>query len=143
MGAMMGIATIVTLLACNRFQPRFVKFSPAPLVAVFFGSGIANVFIFPIQFVEVPGSMLDALRWVQPAQVKSLMDPALLPVLWMEAFTLVFIASAETLLSTPATDMMHKGPRANYAREPPAQGVGNLMCGVGRRPAGDRDHRAV
>jgi MFS superfamily sulfate permease-like transporter len=126
MAAMVGISTIVALLAWNRFQPPSLKFLPAPLVAVIFGSGLANVFMFPIQFVEVPSSLLDSLRWVQPAQVNSLLDPVLL----MEAFALAFIASAETLLSTSATDMMHKGPRANYDRELAAQGVGNMMCGV-------------
>jgi MFS superfamily sulfate permease-like transporter len=126
LAAMVGILTIVTLLAWNRFQPRALKFLPAPLAAVVFGSVIANVFQWPIQFVEVPGSLLDSLRWVQPSQATSLLNPTLL----MEAFALAFIASAETLLCTSATDLMHKGPRANYDRELAAQGVGNIMCGV-------------
>jgi MFS superfamily sulfate permease-like transporter len=127
---LVGILTIVMLLAWNRFQPLSLKILPAPLVAVVFGSVVAYIFRFPIQFVEVPGSLLDSLRWVQPVQVNSFFDPILLPALLLEVFALAFIASAETLLSTSATDLMHKGPRANYDKELAAQGVGNMMCGM-------------
>jgi MFS superfamily sulfate permease-like transporter len=40
------------------------------------------------------------------------------------------VASAETLLSTTATDRMHQGLRARYDKELLAQGVGNVLCGL-------------
>jgi len=42
----------------------------------------------------------------------------------MLAFTVAFVASAETLLSAAAVDQMHDGPRANYNKELISQGVG-------------------
>lgn len=126
LAAMVGMITIVTLVLWTKFQPQSLKFLPGPLVAVILGSVLANVLRFPIQYVEVPSNLFESLRWVQPSQVTLLFHPTLLT----EAVALAFIASAETLLCTTATDLMHKGPRANYDRELTAQGVGNMVCGL-------------
>jgi MFS superfamily sulfate permease-like transporter len=50
--------------------------------------------------------------------------------LLVAAFTLAFVASAETLLSATAVDQMHNGPRTEYNRELRSQGIGNILVGL-------------
>jgi MFS superfamily sulfate permease-like transporter len=86
---------------------------------------MAAGFGLPIQYVDVPGNLLDSLRLSTPAVVTGILTPGLL----FSAAALAFIASAETLLSAAAVDRMQNIVRTDYDRELTAQGVGNMVCG--------------
>ena len=132
LAAGIGLLTIASLLAWNRFKPGSLKMIPAALVSVIVAS-VAAVFLgLPIKRVEVPANLLDATNspvWAE------------LPNYFMQSEFIImgivfaFVASAETLLCAAAVDQMHTGERTNYDRELAAQGVGNLICGgVGALP---------
>lgn len=132
LAAGIGLLTIASLLAWNRFKPTSVKMIPAPLIAVIVASVAAVAMGLPIKRVEVPANMLDAMNvpvWAE------------LPSYWAQGEFLLmgvvfaFVASAETLLCAAAVDQMQTRARTNYDRELAAQGVGNLICGgVGALP---------
>lgn len=131
MAALMGLTTILTLVAWEKFRPRQFRFLPGALLGVVVATVLVKVFQLPLQHVQVPANLLDAVTipgWVE------LRKMAELPLL-LSAAAVAFIASAETLLSASAVDQMHSGPRTNFDRELAAQGVGNMLCGaVGALP---------
>lgn len=126
LAAMVGVATILTLLAWARFRPQALQFLPAPLIAVVVGSGLAYILGLEIKMVDVPESLVDAGTWLSLSGLAFLSMPGF----WVEALGLALIASAETLLCATAVDKMHSGPRTDYDKELRAQGVGNAICGV-------------
>jgi len=126
LAASIGLLTILTMVLWGKFRPNSLKLVPAPLVAIMLASGLAMVLGLPIQYVNVPSKLSDAVTlptW------DALMRLTEMPVL-LSAVAVAFIASAETLLSAAAVDRMHTGPRTNYDRELMAQGAGNLLCGL-------------
>ena len=125
LAAFIGILTIVTIFAWDRFKPAALKMIPAPLVAVIVGSVAAAVLQFPIAKVDVPANLAMSLN-IPTMEAFASMTPAIL----LTGFIFAFVASAETLLCATAVDQMHSGVRTNYDKELRAQGVGNLLCGV-------------
>ena len=123
--AAIGLVTIGGILLWTRFAPRSLHMVPAPLVAAVAATAIAAIMQLPIKYVNVPESLLGALRVPDANAFAGLLSGGLLT----QAIALAFIASAETLLCVTAVDKMHTGSRANYDRELTAQGVGNLLCG--------------
>jgi MFS superfamily sulfate permease-like transporter len=69
---------------------------------------------------------LGAITFLPLGQLNELINADII----LLAFTVAFVASAETLLSAAAVDQMHDGPRANYNKELISQGVGNALCGI-------------
>lgn len=126
LAAVIGILTIMTLLVWTKFRPAPLKLVPGALVAVVLATAIAEVFGLPVQRVDIPGSLWDAVRLPSSSTLSMLAQPALLA----SAFAMAFIASAETLLSAAAVDRMQSLHRTNYDKELRAQGVGNLLCGI-------------
>jgi MFS superfamily sulfate permease-like transporter len=120
-----GLVTIGGILLWTRFAPQALHIIPAPLIAAVFATAIAAIMQLPIKYVNVPETLLGALRVPGVDAFAGLLNTNLL----IQAIALAFIASAETLLCVTAVDKMHTGPRANYDRELTAQGVGNLLCG--------------
>jgi MFS superfamily sulfate permease-like transporter len=123
---LIGLVTIGTMLAWERFRPNSLKLVPAALVGVLAGTLVAFVPGLDVARVDVPSSIVSAVTLPGPDFVSGLLSPALLAT----ALAIAFIASAETLLSAAAVDRMHDGERTNYDKELRAQGVGNLLCGV-------------
>jgi MFS superfamily sulfate permease-like transporter len=123
---LIGVVTIATMLAWERFRPKPLKLVPAALVGVLAGTLVAFVPGLDVARVDVPSSIAAAIDLPGPDFLSSLLNPALLAT----ALAIAFIASAETLLSAAAVDRMHDGVRTNYDKELRAQGVGNLLCGV-------------
>ncbi|MBI5498553.1 MAG: SulP family inorganic anion transporter [Deltaproteobacteria bacterium] len=121
-----GILTILALVAWTRFAPGKLKAVPGALVGVVLGSLVANLFAFPIAFVQVPESMVGAALLPTAATWRMLLQPEI----WAAALGLAVVASAETLLCATAVDRMHHGPRTQYNRELIGQGVGNALCGL-------------
>jgi MFS superfamily sulfate permease-like transporter len=123
--AVIGIITIFGTVTWTKFAPRALHMVPAPLVAAAVATGIAAIMQLPIKYVNVPESLLGAIRTPGADAFAALWSAELI----VASVALAFIASAETLLCVTAVDQMHTGPRANYDRELAGQGVGNMLCG--------------
>ncbi|KMO38066.1 SulP family inorganic anion transporter [Methylobacterium variabile] len=120
-----GLATILAMLAWERWRPASLRLLPGALVGVLAGTGIAGLAGLAIKRVEVPGNILAAVSLPGAGDWARLTEPGILGA----ALTLAIIASAESLLSAAAVDRMHDGPRTAYNRELGAQGAGNILCG--------------
>jgi len=118
-----GLATLVVLLAWNRLVAPRVKFVPGSLVAIAAGTALAACLPGEQPLVTVPDNVLSAFEW--PSIDGTDLGPRL-----VAALGLAFVASAESLLSAVATDRLHDGPRAKLNKELAAQGVGNIVSGA-------------
>ncbi|MEM6494439.1 MAG: SulP family inorganic anion transporter [Pseudomonadota bacterium] len=125
LAALVGVLTIVSIFAWDRFKPATLKMIPAPLVAVIVGSIAAAALQLPIAKVDVPANLVDSLN-IPLVEAFTSITPAVV----LTGFIFAFVASAETLLCATAVDQMHSGVRTDYDKELRAQGVGNLMCGA-------------
>lgn len=124
--AAVGMMTIASLILWERFKPANLKMIPGPLIGVVVGTAFASTMGFEILRVDVPESLFDSIDTPDTGVLAALLSSQML----IAAFSLAFIASAETLLCATAVDQMHDGPRTDYDRELAAQGVGNFFCGV-------------
>jgi MFS superfamily sulfate permease-like transporter len=125
LAALTGLTTIVLLVGWDKLKRGYFRFVPGALVAVFSVATVAAIFSFPVQYIQVPSNLLDAVRLPGSEAVAFALTPAVL----FSAAALAFIASAETLLSAGAVDRMQNKYRTNYDRELAAQGIGNTICG--------------
>ncbi|MEO0463442.1 MAG: SulP family inorganic anion transporter [Pseudomonadota bacterium] len=125
LAAMVGVLTIVSIFAWDRFKPQVLRMIPAPLIAVIVGSVAAAIMQLPIDKVQVPASLVDSLN-IPLVEAFTSITPAIV----LSGFIFAFVASAETLLCATAVDQMHSGVRTDYDKELRAQGVGNLLCGA-------------
>lgn len=125
LAALLGVITIAIMLGWKAV-PKPLKTVPAPLAAVAAATGLAWALGWPVQRVEVPANLLDAVQWPTLAGLAEHWSPAALGAV----LSIAIIASAETLLSATAVDQMHAGPRTRYNRELVAQGIGNALCGL-------------
>jgi MFS superfamily sulfate permease-like transporter len=129
--AAIGALTIFIIVMWSWLARGRLRMVPAPLVAVIVVSIVAGVVDVPVEFVAVPAALLDSVTLPTATTFAELGWRLLL----VEAVGLAFIASAESLLCSTATDKMHRGPRTKYDRELRAQGIGNMLCGaVGALP---------
>lgn len=124
--AVIGVITIMTIIVWDKFKPRSLKLLPGALIGVVVATAIAYPLHLPIQYVDVPANLLEAIHLPKPAHVYRLIHAPLL----LQATAIAFIASAETLLSAAAVDRLHTGPRTDFDRELAAQGFGNMICGA-------------
>ena len=131
LAAMIGVATIVSILLWDRIKPTALKSVPAALIAVIVGTVLAKLLNLPIARVDVPADLIGALNIPTSVALARAFEPEIV----MLAVVFAFVASAETLLCATAVDQMHTGPRTRYDQELRAQGVGNMLCGaVGALP---------
>jgi MFS superfamily sulfate permease-like transporter len=126
LAAVTGLLTIVSLILWDKFKPKALSLIPGALIGVILGSATAALLQFPVQRVNVPANLLDAVSLPSLSNLSGFLQPVLL----LEALALAFIASAETLLAAGAVDRMQKFWRTDYDRELSAQGVGNMLCGL-------------
>ena len=122
----LGLGTIAMMWGWERFRPQKLRFIPGALLGVATMTLISLWLALPVNRVQVPANLADAIDWIRPDGLVKLADPTLL----VAALALAFIASAETLLSAAAVDRMHSGQRSDLDRELSAQGIGNMLCGV-------------
>ncbi|MEJ1097989.1 MULTISPECIES: SulP family inorganic anion transporter [unclassified Pseudoxanthomonas] len=123
---LLGLATMLVMLAWDKLKPAPLRFVPGALLAVVGGTAAAQWLGLTINRVDVPSNLMDAVRLTDVVAMFTQFDISLL----LMAVTFAFIASAETLLSAAAVDRMHQGARTRYDRELSAQGVGNVLCGL-------------
>ncbi|MDV2992048.1 MAG: Bicarbonate transporter BicA [Chroococcidiopsis sp. SAG 2025] len=124
--ALIAIATIATIILWDKFKPKFLRLLPGALIGVVLTTAIATSLRLPIQYVNVPGNLLEAVQLPQPAGLFRLLHAPLI----LEALAIAFIASAESLLSAVAVDRLHSGERTDFDKELSAQGIGNMICGA-------------
>ena len=124
--ALLGLLTIGTLMAWDKFKRGPAKLIPGALVGIVMASGVAAAFRLPVQYVTVPDNLLQSLALPAAGSLSVLTDPAVV----LSALALAFIASAETLLCATAVDRLQTLYRTDYDRELTAQGVGNFLCGL-------------
>ncbi|MCW5983471.1 MAG: SulP family inorganic anion transporter [Bryobacteraceae bacterium] len=125
LAAMIGITTIAVVLLWTKLAPKRLKWVPGALVAVVLATFAAQVARMDIRYVDLPESLIGALRLPDYGLFGRLLETEIL----VAAVALAFIASAETLLSATAVDQMHDGPRTRYNKELVSQGVGNMLSG--------------
>ena len=121
-----GLITVVVMIAWERMRPRALALVPGALIGVAAGMLVTTLAGLAIKRVDVPDAIWDGIAmpgWPALAGLAS-------PEIFLTALAVAFIASAETLLSASAVDRMHAGVRTNYDRELSAQGVGNMLCGL-------------
>lgn len=121
-----GLATIIGMVAWDKFKPAKLRLLPGALIGVLAGTFLAIGFGLQVQKIDVPASLMAAIDVPTSENLARMIDPTLL----LTAVAVAFIASAETLLSASAVDKMHDGPRTKYNKELFAQGVGNMLCGA-------------
>lgn len=121
----LGLLTLVSILAWNRFRPERLKVLPGTLVGVVIATAVASMNL-PVKRVNLPENLLGSFSLFNGGTLSGIWEPALL----LAAVTIAIVASAETLLSAVAVDKMHSGKPANFDKELSAQGVGNMLCGL-------------
>lgn len=126
LAAYIGVGTILILIFWTKFAPKRLKWIPGALVAVIASTAVSALLDLPIKYVQLSDNFLGAIQFLSLGDLPKLINGDIL----MLAFTVAFVASAETLLSAAAVDQMHDGPRANYNKELISQGVGNTLCGI-------------
>jgi MFS superfamily sulfate permease-like transporter len=124
--ALLGVITLAVLIAWNKLAPKKLKWLPGALIAVVAPTLAAQFVSLPVRYVQLPDSLLSALRLPTPELFGRLLSLEMI----LAAVTLAFVASAETLLSATAVDQMHDGPRTRYNKELFSQGVGNVLSGL-------------
>lgn len=120
-----GLLTIVVILVWEAGAPKKLKLIPAALLAVLAASAVTYYFKLPINHVQLPENLLEAIR-VPTSGWNGWRETNIL----LEGLALAIVASAETLLTATAVDRMQTRVRAKYDRELAAQGVGNTICGL-------------
>jgi MFS superfamily sulfate permease-like transporter len=125
LAAMLGVATIIIIVAWQKLAPRKLRLVPGPLIAVGLAMALAAGLALPVLYVEVPGNLLNEFNW----PTANLLSTAPWAEILKAGLVIALVASAETLLCAAAVDQLAPGVRTNYDRELASQGVGNVICG--------------
>ncbi len=128
LAATIGMVTIGTIVAWQKFAPKKISFIPGPLVGILAATLVVLVADFNVVQLQIPPNMLSDVTLPSVAWGGLLVDPAT----WNSAFVIGLVGSAATLLTAAAIDDMSRdiGVKTDYDRELSAQGVGNMACGI-------------
>lgn len=124
--ALIGLLTLTVLVMWTRLKVPLLHSFPAVLAAIVIATIVAGLSGLSIQRVEFQ-SITDGINTLDFTQLPALLATA---NFWQLSIAVAFVATAETLLTSAATDKMHSGPRTKYDRELKAQGIGNSLCGL-------------
>lgn len=124
LAAFVGIITILIMILWE-IGFKKIKIIPPALIGVLTVTCVAFYFKYPIKYVSVPENIFSAIKFPAPESFTCLLEWGIL----IEALTIAFIASAETLLTSTAIDQMQTSHRTNYNKEIIAQGIGNSLAG--------------
>jgi len=135
--AVVGVASILILLAWDKVKPLKKSLVPGPLVAVLAGVGLSLLLarlggrwtIDATHLVQVPvaDSLSGLLGFLQWPDFSSAANPRV----YLAAVTIALVASLETLLNLEAVDKLDPQKRISPPnRELIAQGVGNMTAGL-------------
>ncbi|MCC6763012.1 MAG: SulP family inorganic anion transporter [Chitinophagaceae bacterium] len=133
-GAMVIAAgSFVMMWAWQKWAAKKVSFLPSSFVLVVLGSLLALLLnnsipylkLQPAQYVQLPASITDEIRF---PNFSALLSDA---KIWRYAVVICFVASLETLLSIEAIDKLDPYNRLTpQNRELMAQGAGNMLSGL-------------
>ena len=125
LAALIGVITISVIFIWN-LVPKNLRGIPSALVGVLVAVAISNYLGYPIKYVSIPTNIFHAIQFPSFLEFKCLLEWKVL----VEALTVAFIASAETLLTTTAISKMRPTLAISYNKEIIAQGVGNSLAGL-------------
>lgn len=135
--ALIGLFSVVLLIAWDKLKPLKRSPVPGPLVVVLFGIGLNWLLSrlgssWPVgdsHLVQVPvaKNLVGFLGFLQWPDFAALANPAM----YKAAVTIAVVASLETLLNVEAVDKLDPQRRVSPPnRELIAQGVGNIAVGL-------------
>lgn len=128
---LVGVVTIVAMVAWDKLKPAALRLVPGALMGVLAGTLLAMAGGLAVKRITLPETIMGDIGLVGITNLPMLADPALIGA----ALALAFIASAETLLSAAAVDRMQDRHQTKFNKELGAQGIGNFICGlVGAMP---------
>lgn len=125
LAAGIGVITLLILILWHK-APSRLRFLPPTLVAVASAIFISNIFQLPIKYIDISGNLLEAINIISWNSFQYLLNSEAL----ISAFSIAFIASAETLLCATAVDNLKLTSKTNYNKEILSQGLGNSIAGV-------------
>ena len=137
---LIGVASLLFQIFWEKYTTQkkgFIKLLPAPLIVVFIGVGINEIFkhygtayaIGSEHMVKLPvassaSEFFSFFTWPDFSQIFN-------SEVWIAGLTLALVASLETLLSIEAIDDLDPYQRVtNKERELKAQGIGNMISGL-------------
>lgn len=138
--ALIGVGSLLIIVALGMVRNPFLKKIPAPLVAVIFGVGMGLYFdiahehmvksfmgdstVGPKFLLNVPENIRDALAFPDFRMIS-------FPLFWKHALSIALVATIESVLSAYAVDKLDKFKRiSNLNRELWSKGVCNTLCGM-------------
>jgi len=125
--AIIGVLTITVIVIWSSVLPKRLRVIPAPLAGVMIASLAAGLLRMPTAFITVPNNLWDAVALPTIEDLRLFGNPSIL----LSGVVIAFVASAESLLTATAVDVMqNRAPRTRYDRELIAQGAGNIVCGT-------------
>lgn len=140
---LISVISLVSMLVWERFLSHRPTSGwtlvPAPLVAVFSGVALNEVFLLHLPKFALTASSGHLVNLPISANITDFFSYFRFPDLsalalestYVAAFTIAAIASVESLLSLEATDQLDRRKRfSDPNRELKAQGVGNMICGL-------------
>lgn len=125
LAALTGLIAIGVMILWTFTAHRF-KGIPAPLIAVLVAVLIAQLFQFPIRYIEIPDNIFQSLHFPTPDGLGLLLNPGI----WVSAFTIAFVATIETVLTMVAIERLKPDEKSDFNQELKAQGLGNAICGL-------------
>lgn len=121
--ALIGLFSIILLLAYPHIKLKIAKILPAPLVVAILGIGLAMYFK-PEAMVTIPTNPSDLF-------ITPLFDVIFTTKSIISIFTIFFVASLESILSASAVDQLDPmGRESDFNKELWSKGVVNLCCGL-------------
>lgn len=120
--AMLGVFSLVVLLAWNKWGQKKFSFIPGSLMAVVAGTLLGFLTHADVPRVQIGSQLFDGFGGLKIG------DQPLIQ-LFISGLGLALVASAESLLCAVATDKLHSGPRVKLGKELVAQGIGNTLSG--------------
>lgn len=123
--ACIGLLTISIIMSW-KYIPKKYRILPATLIAVIISTLIAFLWHLPIKYVNISENIFNSIHFLNIEQFKTFLN-------WeyvIDAISIAFIASSETLLTSTAIDKMSNLYKTDYDKEIFAQGVGNSLAGL-------------
>src|SRR5690606_27363111 len=74
----LGLGTIAMMWAWERWRPQRLRFVPGALLGVAAMTAISVWLALPVNRVQVPADLSEAIDWLRPDDLLKLADPSLL-----------------------------------------------------------------
>lgn len=132
LAALIGIATIATIMIWSKYAPKKVSFIPGALVGILVATLIATVVAktmgLKVMQLSVPANMFSETTFPSASWGTFILESST----WLSAAVIAIVASAATLLTASAVDNLSRdiGVKTDFDQELTSQGVGNFLCGL-------------